>query len=322
MSKQYDSSRPTISAETKRTVKVDAGHECSVKNCSEHTYLEIHHINQNREDNRIENLILLCGKHHKMAHANQIDRKSLKEYKDILNTQKLNNDVEVDNTLKTIKIKLDMQYNLVENHDKLVSIVQDIMFEAKSYKNLNIEFLILEHEENVKKLMLLKENNNLTQNDKEVRNTLQVLNDSKNERLKYISKSANILFYGASINYHYSQFGTNEAIKALKGLLDSYKNYQNRTKIDIWKEKPLHLSTYIRLTDEEMMEVESHPEIKTQQTLAFSGFYTYDLPNKIIIQKVLPAIAKEILRVMNGKSIKEEELLKEFSPLTWKIGLG
>ena len=322
MSKQYESSRPTISAETIRAVKVNAGHECSVKNCREHTYLEIHHINENREDNRIENLILLCDKHHKMAHAHKIDRKSLKEYKNLLTTHNLNNDSEVENRLKTIKIKLDMQYNLVEDHDELVSIVQDIMFEAKFYKSLNIKFLILEHEENVKKLMLLKEDNNLTQDDKEVRNILQVVNDSTNERLKHINQSAKILFYGANINYHYSQFGTYEAIEALKGLLDSYKNHQNRTRIDIWKEKPFSLSTHIRLTDEEIMEVEAHPEIKSYQTLALSGFYTYDLPNKIIITKVLPAIAKEILRAINSKTIKEEELLKEFSPLTWKIGLG
>lgn len=322
MSKQYDAERPTISAETRRKVEVNAGHECSVKNCREHTYLEIHHINQNREDNKIENLILLCDKHHKMAHANKIDKKSLKEYKQLLISQKSNNDIEVENTVKIIKIELDMQYNLVDNDDELISIVQDIIFEAKDYKNLNIEFFILEHEENIKKLSLLKEDNNLTQHDKEVRNILQAFNDSKDERLKHISKSAKILFHGASINYHISQFGTDEAIESLKGLIDSYKNFQNRTRIDIWKEKPFQLSTHIRLTDEEMTEVEAHPEIKNRQTLAFSGFYTYDLPNKIIVKKVFPAIAKELLYVINQNSTKEEELIKEFSPLVWKIGLG
>ena len=46
----------------------------------------IHHINENREDNRVENLILLCDKHHKMAHAGVIDKKSLREYKKLLQT--------------------------------------------------------------------------------------------------------------------------------------------------------------------------------------------------------------------------------------------
>ena len=80
----YQSDRPTIPANIRREVEVEAGHECSVIGCNEHTYLEIHHINQNREDNRKENLILLCDKHHKMAHAGVIDRRALHSYKEAL----------------------------------------------------------------------------------------------------------------------------------------------------------------------------------------------------------------------------------------------
>lgn len=83
MKQQYNSTRPKISADIKREIEVEAGHQCSIKNCNEHTYLEIHHINLNREDNTIGNLILLCDKHHKMAHANKIDRKALKQYKEL-----------------------------------------------------------------------------------------------------------------------------------------------------------------------------------------------------------------------------------------------
>lgn len=84
--KQYDNLRPDIPSDIVRTVKVEAGHQCAIKACPEHTYLEIHHINENREDNRIENLILLCDKHHKMAHSGVIDRKSLHEYKKLHQT--------------------------------------------------------------------------------------------------------------------------------------------------------------------------------------------------------------------------------------------
>jgi hypothetical protein len=97
MEKQYNGKRPNIPADITRIIEVEAGHQCSIKNCCEHTYLEIHHINQNREDNSLDNLILLCDKHHKMAHANIIDRKALKEYKKLLQhyepivTNKLNN---------------------------------------------------------------------------------------------------------------------------------------------------------------------------------------------------------------------------------------
>ena len=87
MEKQYNGKRPNIPADITRIIEVEAGHKCSIKNCYEHTYLEIHHINQNREDNSVDNLILLCDKHHKMAHANKIDRKALKEYKKLLNIQ-------------------------------------------------------------------------------------------------------------------------------------------------------------------------------------------------------------------------------------------
>ena len=78
--KKYSVERPRIGAELERMVKTRAGHCCEVKNCNDHTYLEIHHIDHNRENNTLENLILLCRKHHAMAHAGKIDRKSLKIY--------------------------------------------------------------------------------------------------------------------------------------------------------------------------------------------------------------------------------------------------
>jgi hypothetical protein len=86
--KQYNENRPSLPADIRRSVEVEAGHKCSIKECNEHTYLEIHHINENREDNQLENLILLCTKHHKMAHKKVIDRKALKKYKSLLETEK------------------------------------------------------------------------------------------------------------------------------------------------------------------------------------------------------------------------------------------
>lgn len=80
----YDSSRPSIPADLRRSVEVESGHCCAIKGCSEHTYLEIHHIDLNRNNNKQENLILLCDKHHRMAHADVIDRKALRQYKELL----------------------------------------------------------------------------------------------------------------------------------------------------------------------------------------------------------------------------------------------
>jgi 5-methylcytosine-specific restriction endonuclease McrA len=77
----YQQNRPAIPADLRRKVLVEAGHSCAVTKCGDHTYLEIHHIDHNRENNRLENLILLCRKHHAMAHDDVIDRKSLRLYK-------------------------------------------------------------------------------------------------------------------------------------------------------------------------------------------------------------------------------------------------
>lgn len=117
MGKQYTDKRPSIPAEIKRKIEVDAGHQCTIKNCYEHTYLEIHHINENREDNRIENLILLCDKHHKMAHANKIDRKALKEYKKLLN---------------------ELKYSKIQTHETVLN--NKINNNDSFYNNLVIDF--------------------------------------------------------------------------------------------------------------------------------------------------------------------------------------
>lgn len=105
MDKQYSENRKAIPAEIKREVETNAGHNCSVKNCPEHTYLEIHHIDFNRENNDLENLILLCDKHHKMAHKKIIDRKSLRVYKDILNENNtiINRIEQLEKTQKNLK---------------------------------------------------------------------------------------------------------------------------------------------------------------------------------------------------------------------------
>ncbi len=81
MSSKYSRSRPHVPNALRRQAMIEAGYTCSIRGCGEHTYLELHHINGNREDNRLENVIVLCDKHHKMAEYGEIDRLALKEYK-------------------------------------------------------------------------------------------------------------------------------------------------------------------------------------------------------------------------------------------------
>lgn len=88
MKGKYSRKRPSIPADIKRKTAIESGHSCAVKHCLEHTYNEYHHIDGNRENNSPDNLIFLCDKHHKMAHAGQIDRKALQEYKRLNDKEK------------------------------------------------------------------------------------------------------------------------------------------------------------------------------------------------------------------------------------------
>lgn len=84
----YDSARPHIPADIRRLVLVEAGHGCALRVCGQTTYVELHHIDQNRENNDPANLIALCDLHHKMAHDGKIDRKSLRLYKERLSASR------------------------------------------------------------------------------------------------------------------------------------------------------------------------------------------------------------------------------------------
>lgn len=130
--KKYDKSRPTLTADIERAVKVESGHACAIKNCMEHTYLEIHHINENREDNRIENLILLCDKHHKMSHSGVIDRKSLHEYKKLANLPSLESFIDRFEKLEELVAAAGIQD---KNHNSPVSSINLILEEGRLLGN-------------------------------------------------------------------------------------------------------------------------------------------------------------------------------------------
>jgi len=74
--------RPPIPAELKRRVLVEAGHRCSIPTCR-FIICDIHHIIEWYivKEHKYENLICLCANCHRLAHAGEIDRKSLRMYK-------------------------------------------------------------------------------------------------------------------------------------------------------------------------------------------------------------------------------------------------
>jgi hypothetical protein len=79
----YDRERPCIPVELRRQVMTEAGHCCIVQQCNEHI-VEIHHIDENRENNDPSNLAVLCDKNHKLAHNKTISRMDLRKYKELL----------------------------------------------------------------------------------------------------------------------------------------------------------------------------------------------------------------------------------------------
>lgn len=101
--KKYEQARPTIPATLKRSVQVRAGHGCEISNCNEKTYIQIHHIDFDRENNVIGNLIALCGTHHSMAHEMKIDRKALKLYIEQNSKNTYNRVDEVNRVLKFLE---------------------------------------------------------------------------------------------------------------------------------------------------------------------------------------------------------------------------
>jgi len=77
-----DKSRPSIPAEIKRRVLVEAGHRCAIPTCR-YISVEIHHIVpwESCQAHDYHNLIALCPNCHIRADRGEIDRKSLRIYK-------------------------------------------------------------------------------------------------------------------------------------------------------------------------------------------------------------------------------------------------
>lgn len=82
MSEKNSGTRPSIPAELKRQVLVEAGHRCAIPTCKQ-TEIDIHHIVpwETCKEHAFDNLIALCPNCHRRVHNGDIDRKSLVTYK-------------------------------------------------------------------------------------------------------------------------------------------------------------------------------------------------------------------------------------------------
>lgn len=79
------SERPSIPAEIRREVLVEAGHRCAIQQCRSAADVDVHHIVPWEEciTHEAANLIALCPNCHRLADRGKIDRKSLLKYKEI-----------------------------------------------------------------------------------------------------------------------------------------------------------------------------------------------------------------------------------------------
>ncbi len=65
----------------RRELHVECCHKCSIPNCLIQVGLQPHHINFKRNDNRKENILMLCPNHHDLATKRIITRLECQLYK-------------------------------------------------------------------------------------------------------------------------------------------------------------------------------------------------------------------------------------------------
>lgn len=150
------SQRPQIPSELKRQILVEAGHRCAIPTCR-HSTTEIAHIVpwKDVKKHEYQNLIALCPNCHARADKGEIDRKSLRIYKRIL--QKLTDrydrfELVILNELRLEKpvIMAGNMLLLIKNllDEELVSINTDIYVKGVTYTvsigniPLNVEILL------------------------------------------------------------------------------------------------------------------------------------------------------------------------------------
>jgi len=77
--------RPPIPADLKRKILVEAGHRCAIPTCRS-LDVDLHHIIpwETCKEHTYDNLIAICPNCHRRAHKNEIDKKSLRLYKNNL----------------------------------------------------------------------------------------------------------------------------------------------------------------------------------------------------------------------------------------------
>jgi hypothetical protein len=77
--------REPVITRDKRALLIECGYKCSVPRCEIHwPILQFHHINGDRSDSALKNILVLCPTHHQMATSGDMDRPACESLKQIL----------------------------------------------------------------------------------------------------------------------------------------------------------------------------------------------------------------------------------------------
>lgn len=299
----YDEDRPTISAELRRAVNVESGHACAIKYCTEHTYLEIHHIDENRENNTLENLVLLCDKHHKMAHAGVIDRKALREYKKLLIDS---HHTLIVNNPSTYEIFVNRNGIASQSNQKLKSSIDKIIDDIREKKPYQIRVI----NSDFSKL--------LGHEDDGIRG---VLNKDLSEKLLETSRLIDLLLSSWVMGF-IPVASPDDLFKIVSGALklaslDEELNPYNEY-LDVWFNKNHEFRTLAALEQNEANILFRHFGVSSMMQIM--GGCVLELPKEILFGEAIPKVYYALQKYSDKRNFESMDSL--FDLRYWSYGAG
>lgn len=300
---KYGEPRPTISAELRRAVNVESGHACAIKGCTEHTYLEIHHIDGDRENNTLENLVLLCDKHHKMAHAGVIDRKALREYKKLLIDSE---DLQVIKKPSTYEITILVNRNgiasqpkeeLEANIDKIIDIIRANKPYQISVLNSDFSKVLGGNDDGIRGAL----NKELSEKLLETSRLIDLL----------LSSWVNGLIPNASTEDLYQIVSGALKIASLDEQLNPFNEY-----LDIWFNQNHEFRTLAILERKEANILFRHFGISS--VMQVMGGCVLELPKEILFSEAIPKVYYSLQKYSNKRNFESMDSL--FDLRCWSYG--
>ncbi|BCL61581.1 hypothetical protein DGMP_22740 [Desulfomarina profundi] len=230
------------------------------------------------------------------------------------------------NKTKTISITLQANKNgsFDFNETEIKRISKELLFFLRNKEQIQIQYVIPQHNDARRKYKKLEKQKNLSQADIEQRNSLQKYFKSLDGKLAKLSRI--IISVYSQADSVYATYGDESFSDILIGILDRFKKSSlvTGTKIDVWREKNKRFTTAIYLTDEELERTLSKLNLKSRQGLAFgpNNYFALELPLHIILKKLIPEVAFHLMWLSEREGNPIEQYSDNYNLLDWCIGLG